>query len=661
MKPTLLSFLVIVCVHFGLASSAQGQVYPIGVQSTITPTAGNWGGPVGVATDSNGNIYIAEHSADEIVELNAVTHASSVLLTTANGTALNHPQGLWIDASSNLYIADSDNDWIVVYSIPSATVTATYATADYPFAVTADASGDIWVAGNSTNTAGYGYLQEIPSGSSSLSTIITTESGLDEPRGILFDSAGNFYVSDYGNNAVYKYASRYTTQTTLISGITTPAGMIFDAQGNLDITSGTVVTRYLAPDYSTSIPLAIGLVISEGIAADAQGDLFLTNYVSGAGSLYEISPAASFGSQNLTTTSSTVSYNFAVVSGTTINTFNFLDRGVTSDQEFTNTGTNCIMGSAYEATTSCSVEATFTPVYPGERFGAIQAMGSGTTVLGTAFLNGIGVGPQVALTPGTITTVAGNGTAGYLGDGVAATSTELNAPKGVAVDGSGNLYIADMTNNRIREVAAGTGIITTVAGSANYGTSGDGDAATSAELWGPTGVALDSLGNLYIADYGNSRIQEVEVTTPPTLTLATSTDVGMTDSTDGPQAFTVSNIGNAGLTIEVPESGSNPSVPVGFTLESTGSPCAQGTLLSGTNCTLAVEFTPTVAGLNSGSVALTDNNLDAPSPYATQSILVSGTGIALPTATVLVSSMVLTQNHATTPVMPVIGSGGTVQ
>ena len=117
------------------------------------------------------------------------------------------------------------------------------------------------------------------------------------------------------------------------------------------------------------------------------------------------------------------------------------------------------------------------------------------------------------VTPGgTITTVAGNGDFGFTGDGGAATSASLNFPRGVAVDADGNLYIADTYSNRIRKVTPG-GTITTVAGSGSAdpgagGFSGDGGPATSALLDVPTGVAVDGTGNLYIAD-GSNRVRKI--------------------------------------------------------------------------------------------------------------------------------------------------------
>ena len=108
---------------------------------------------------------------------------------------------------------------------------------------------------------------------------------------------------------------------------------------------------------------------------------------------------------------------------------------------------------------------------------------------------------------GVITTVAGSGTEGFSGDNGPNTSAQLAGPGGVAADSAGNLYIADTSNYRIRKVS--NGVITTVAGSGAYGFSGDNGPATNAMLSGPGGITVDSAGNLYIADTGNSRIRKV--------------------------------------------------------------------------------------------------------------------------------------------------------
>jgi sugar lactone lactonase YvrE len=136
-------------------------------------------------------------------------------------------------------------------------------------------------------------------------------------------------------------------------------------------------------------------------------------------------------------------------------------------------------------------------------------------------LMGVAAYGQISLpAPGDIDTVAGYGTAGYSGDNGLATAADLNGPHNVAVDAAGNIYIADMWNNRIRKVTASTGIVTTVAGNGTPGYSGDGGAATSAELYYPSGVAVDVAGNLYIADAGNNLIRKVMASTGDISTVA---------------------------------------------------------------------------------------------------------------------------------------------
>ena len=124
---------------------------------------------------------------------------------------------------------------------------------------------------------------------------------------------------------------------------------------------------------------------------------------------------------------------------------------------------------------------------------------------------------------GVISTVAGNGIAAYSGDGGPATAASLNEPNGISADPSGNLYIADLRNNCIRKVTASSGVrISAVAGrcgtSFSYG--GDGGPALNARLWFPTGVQVAANGDLYITDYGNHRIRKVTAATGVIATVA---------------------------------------------------------------------------------------------------------------------------------------------
>ena len=127
---------------------------------------------------------------------------------------------------------------------------------------------------------------------------------------------------------------------------------------------------------------------------------------------------------------------------------------------------------------------------------------------------------EVVKATGDIITVAGNGKAGYSGDGGPATAAELNNPNDVAVDAAGDLFIADENNNAVREVVKATGDIITVAGNGTAGYSGDGGPATAAELNNPTGVAFDSAGDLFIADGGNNVVREVVKATGDIITVA---------------------------------------------------------------------------------------------------------------------------------------------
>jgi sugar lactone lactonase YvrE len=122
-------------------------------------------------------------------------------------------------------------------------------------------------------------------------------------------------------------------------------------------------------------------------------------------------------------------------------------------------------------------------------------------------------------TSGVVTTIAGNGSATYAGDGGPATAASIRQPAGIALDGSGNIYISDNFNNRIRKVDA-TGNISTVAGNGTGGYSGDGGAATAAMINRPTGITTDASGNIYFADESNHAIRKVTVATGVITTIA---------------------------------------------------------------------------------------------------------------------------------------------
>jgi trimeric autotransporter adhesin len=145
---------------------------------------------------------------------------------------------------------------------------------------------------------------------------------------------------------------------------------------------------------------------------------------------------------------------------------------------------------------------------------------------------------MVSAATGIITTIAGTGVRGYSGDGGPATKAEFYDPEGLAVDSAGNVYITDTINSVVRKITAGTGIISTIGGTGGYPGSfgGDGGLATMAQFNDPSGVAVDSAGNVYVADSGNERVRKITV----------STGIIQTVVGNGGQAFT--GVGGNGYT-----------------------------------------------------------------------------------------------------------------
>jgi hypothetical protein len=192
---------------------------------------------------------------------------------------------------------------------------------------------------------------------------------------------------------------------------------------------------------------------------------------------------------------------------------------------------------------------------------------------------------------------------------LAVANGNFNDPSGVAVDGSGNVFVADYGNNAVKEILA-VGGYTTV----------NTLAVANGNFNGPNGVAVDGSGNLFVADYGNNAVKEIDFADPPSLAFLTPTPTGSTDSTDGSLVVTVENIGNAPLTI------SQISTAANFSLSGNGTPCStSGQILApSASCALGIDFNPTMAGSISGSVILTDNALNVTN--ATQLIALQGIG-----------------------------------
>ena len=315
-----------------------------------------------------------------------------------------------------------------------------------------------------------------------------TTAMLAAPEGVAVDTAGNLFIADSWNSNVRKV---------------TPGGVISTVAGN-----GT-------PGYSGDGGPAASAMLNypTGVAVDAAGNLFIAdeanNRVRKVNPGGVISTVAGNGTQGYSgdggpATSAELYYPYGVAVDTAGNLFiadegNNRIRMVTPGGVISTVAGNGIFG--FSGHNGDGGPATSAMLAAPEDVAVDTA---GNLFIADTWSNSVR-----KVTPGgMISTVAGNGTGGYSGDGGPATSAILAAPEDVAVDTAGNLFIADDGNQRIRMVTPG-GVISTVAGNGTGGYSGDGGPATSAELYYPSGVAVDTAGNLFIADFDNQRVRMV--------------------------------------------------------------------------------------------------------------------------------------------------------
>ena len=218
--------------------------------------------------------------------------------------------------------------------------------------------------------------------------------------------------------------------------------------------------------------------------------------------------------------SQTQSVSVSLPTGGTIGTVLVTTQGKAQGDFTAISGGTCAAGAIFLPTTSCTVQVHFAPLAPGERHGAIVLTDGSGTLLATRLLYGIGTGSAAVLVPPTMQTIAGNGTWIYRNDGDLAINSSIFLPGGVAVDGNGNVFLSDTSNNRVRRVDASSQIISTVAGTGTPGFAGDGGQATAAAINLPSGMVIDGAGNVLFADSGNNVVRKLTVATGMLTTLA---------------------------------------------------------------------------------------------------------------------------------------------
>ena len=514
--------------------------------------------PTGVVVDGAGNLYVADSDNHRVRKIDASGTITTVAGTGEQGSnedrgpavsaQLHSPTGVTVDGSGNLYVADSDNHRVRKIDA-SGTITTVAGTGEqgfsgdggqaigaqlsHPSGVALDSVGNLYIAdrwnnrirridttGTITTIAGTGGRGFSGDGGTAVAA------RLHYPGGVVVDGSGNVYVADGSNHRIRRIDTTGTITTIAGTGeegfsgdggqafgaqLNLPSGVALDSIGNLYVAdsdnhrirridaSGTITTFAGRGEPASNLDgiLAINsrLNLPRGVAVDGSGNLYIAD--TGNDRIRRVNPSGTINSIAGNGDPGTNEDGRPAVAAR----LNF-PGGVAVDSA----------GNVFVDGTSSSwirrIDATGTiTTLAGPSVGARPLAVDGADNLFVTLNHQI----QRIDTTGTITTIAGTGERGFSGDGGPAVAAQLYQPGGMAVDGAGNLYIADTYNNRIRQVDT-TGTITTIAGTGERGFSGDGGSAVAAQLYLPAGVAVDSAGNLYIADSYNDRIRQVDLT-----------------------------------------------------------------------------------------------------------------------------------------------------
>jgi sugar lactone lactonase YvrE len=480
----------------------------------------------GLTVDAAGNVYIADHSNHRVRKVDAATGLISTVAGNgtngfsgdggaATAAQLSYPARVAVDAAGNLYIASGAR----IRKVAAATgVISTVAGSTLgfggdggpataaalgPMGMALSVTGDLYIA-DMWNSR----IRKVAAATGTISTVagigagysgdggLATAAQLDSPTGVALDAAGNLFIADYNNNRIRKVDAATGIISTVAGNgtagfggdggaataaqLTWPTGVTVDAAGNI----------YIADNQNNRVRKVDA---ATGIISTLMG-------TGGPATLYQNTPAAqaAFYSQGLVLAGDQVFFTDSMR--------NFVNRLTLSTGLVT------------------TVAGVGTWVSGGDGGPAASAQFSVPNGLARDAQGNLYVAEdyghrvrKLDAATGLVSTVAGTGVAGYGGDGGAATAAQLNHPKGLALDVAGNLYIADDQNNRIRKVDAATGRISTVAG-IGYGHSGDGGLATAANLAYPRGLAFDASGNLHIVE--GEHIRKVDATTGVISTVA---------------------------------------------------------------------------------------------------------------------------------------------
>jgi sugar lactone lactonase YvrE len=533
-------------------------------------TAARLNTPNGVASDAAGNVYIADYSNHRVRRVDPGGTVVTVAGTGSPGfggdggpataALLNGPMSLALDAAGNLYIADTYNQRIRKVDTSGIITTvagsgsrgfggdggaATAAQLKDPGAVAVDASGTLYIAdtnnyrvrrvvGATISTyAGSGVRAYGGDGGAATAALLGTGYGLAV-------DAGGLYIAEPDNHRIRRVSAGIITTfagngiagfggdggLAASASLNQPTGVTADGAGNVYVAdtansrlrrvSGGIISTVAgngSPGFGGDGAGAASAQLSfpAGVAFDSAGNLFIADSfnhrvrrVSGAGVIttYVGTGVAGYGGDAGPAAAAQLNYPEGVATDLSGNLF-IADAGNNRIRKVDTAGT------------ITTVAGTGLPGFGGDGGQALAAQLfspwrvalDGTGNLYIADLENDRVRRVDAA--GTITTVAGTGSLGFSGDGGPAVAAQLDTPYGLAVDGSGNLLIADSNNQRVRMVD-GSGAIRTIAGGGSGGF-GDGGPAIAATLFDPTGLAVDASGNLYISESLDQRVRKVDV------------------------------------------------------------------------------------------------------------------------------------------------------
>jgi Abnormal spindle-like microcephaly-assoc'd, ASPM-SPD-2-Hydin/Cep192 domain 4/NHL repeat len=550
-------------------------------------------GPSAVAVDASGNVFIADSGSSVVREVVGAT--GNIQTVAGNGTVgysgdggaatsaqLNFPSGVTVDSSGNIFIADTSNSVVreVIASTGIIRTVAGNGTSGYsgdgglataaqltaPWGVGVDVSGNLFIADLQANVvreviASSGIIQTVAGNGTSGYTGDggpATSATLGGPYGVAVDASGNIFIAD-GINSVIREVAAATGNINTVAGngtsgfsgnggpatsaqLNQPLGIVVDASGNTffpdfrnfvvwEVVAATgniqVVAGNGQPSFSGDGQLAPSaeLGFPQGLYLDGSGNMFLAD----SGNNVIRSVSASTGIIN--TVAGTGVPGYAGDGGSAINAQLSSPTGVVTDSSgnifFADAGNNVIREVVAATGNIQTIAGNGTAGYSGDGGPATSATLNFPQDLkidnsGNIFFSDSGnnVIREILAATGNIQTIAGTGTPGYTGDGGPAKVAQLSNPNGLFLDSSGNIFIADSNNNVVREIVAATGNIQTVAGNGTGGYTGDGGAATSAELNFPSAVYVDASGNLFIADVFNAVIRQVVASTGNIQTVA---------------------------------------------------------------------------------------------------------------------------------------------